>query len=215
MQSLLCASVSDWDVIKDIIIPLVCALFGGLVTFIGIFITIKHENKKSRQDYTDRIRPFIVIESALTTKADLKQTIDVVVHTNAENEEEKEGASVYRFQPFLFTNCGEAVFIVDYLAINNRHYECIHKTPIKPSETAQMRFYPERIIQTDGIVKSIHVGVSDRRSNKYEYELLFEVGNNKADDSLKKICKEYITIKSIDCRKNLNKRTSKKKKPNK
>ena len=41
MQSLLCATVSDWDVFKDIIIPLVCALFGGLVTFIGIFITIK------------------------------------------------------------------------------------------------------------------------------------------------------------------------------
>ena len=55
MQSLLCATVSDWDVFKDIIIPLVCALFGGLVTFIGIFITIKHENKKSRQEYVDRI----------------------------------------------------------------------------------------------------------------------------------------------------------------
>ena len=72
MQSLLCATVSDWDVFKDIIIPLVCALFGGLVTFIGIFITIKHENKKSRQEYVDRIRPFVVIESALTTKADIK-----------------------------------------------------------------------------------------------------------------------------------------------
>lgn len=119
MQSLLCATVSDCDIIKDIIVQFVCALFGGLVTFIGIFITIKHENKKSRQEYVDRIRPFVVIESALTTKADIKQTIDVVVHTEAENEEKKDGAIIYRFYSFLFTNCGESVFIVDYLKINN------------------------------------------------------------------------------------------------
>ena len=203
MQSLLCATVSDWDIFKDIIIPLACALFGGLVTFIGIFITIKHENKKSRQEYVDRIRPFVVIESALTTKADIKQTIDVVVHTEAENEEKKDGAIIYRFYSFLFTNCGESVFIVDYLKINNRRYECIHISPIKPGECAQVGFLPIPAFQTDGIVQSVRLGLSDRQSNQYEYALTFELTDNSINDSLAQCCNKCIIVKAADCRKNL------------
>ena len=198
--------VDNYCMWKDIWIPLVCALFSGLVTFLGIFITIKYERKKSRQEYIEKIRPFIVIDSYLTTNADLKQAIDIVVNTKAESEEKNEGATVYRLDSFLLTNCGEAVFTVDYLKINNSSYECIYKTSIKPNDNAQIWLKPIPVFQTDIGVKNIRIGVSDRQSNQYEYELLFEITEKKNQDSLSHLCKESIIIKSVNCSKNLYKR---------
>lgn len=204
------SAIANCSALKDIWIPLICALFGGLVTFLGLFITIKHENKKSRQEYIERIRPFIVVDSFMTSNADSKHTIDVYVNTEADREEMIEGVDVYRFMPFLFTNCGEAVFIVDYLKINNRKYECVYKTSIKPNDSAQVAFRPIEVFQISNTAKDIRIGISDRQSNQYEYEMIFEITDNTIQDSLARICKKSITVKSVDCRKNLyNKRNKK------
>ena len=42
------------EIIKDIIIPIVCSIIGGLCTFGGVYLTIKHENKKSKEDKTKK-----------------------------------------------------------------------------------------------------------------------------------------------------------------
>jgi len=196
-------SITDYCMWKDVLIPLICALFSGLVTFLGIFITIKHENKKSRQEYIEKIRPFIVIDSYLTTNADLTKVIDVIVNTEADREEKLDGTNIYRFDSFLFTNCGEAVFMVDYLRINNRVYKTYNKTSIKPNEYAQLHFFPIPVFQANVNDASIRIGVSDRQSNQYEYKLFFEKSDNTYQDSLTNMCKEKIDVISVDCSQNL------------
>lgn len=201
--AILKTTIECWDLWKDILIPLICALFSGLVTIIGIYMTIRHENKKSKQEYLEKIRPFIVIDSYMTTRADLAKVTDVVVNTEADSEEKTDGINIYRFDSFLFTNCGEAVFSVDYLKINERKYKCVYRTSIKPSDYAQLRFIPIPVFQSNINDDSLRIGVSDRMTNQYEYKLLFEKAENTYQDGLSKMCKEVINVKSVDCNQNL------------
>ena len=44
--------MEQFKILKDITIPIVSAIIGGLFTFLGVFITIKHEEKKrKKRDY--------------------------------------------------------------------------------------------------------------------------------------------------------------------
>ena len=151
----------------------------------------------------EKIRPFIVIDSVMTTNADLKKVIDVAVSTEADHEERLDGTNIYRLESFLFSNCGEAVFIVDYLRINNTKYRGIYRPCIKPNDFAHLQLIPIPVFQATLNDCSIRIGVSDRQSNHYEYKLFFEISENTYQDSLTHICKEKIDVKSVDCSQNL------------
>ena len=38
------------EILKNIIIPIVSAIIGGLCTFLGVLITILHEKKKEKEE---------------------------------------------------------------------------------------------------------------------------------------------------------------------
>lgn len=49
------------EIITNIIIPLISAIVGGLLTLIGVIITIKNQNKKNKQDLYEQYRPYFGI----------------------------------------------------------------------------------------------------------------------------------------------------------
>lgn len=66
------------DQITGVVVPLVSAFIGGLITFLGVLLTIKAENKKSSKEYLEKIRPFFVVEPPLTmdTEKNPKKHLD-------------------------------------------------------------------------------------------------------------------------------------------
>ena len=180
----------------DYIIPLACAILGGLVTYWGIRHTIKHESALQRHDYIERIRPFIIIDDYIGTNN--RPNKDILLLDDSESGKEK--TMVYRLRSFVAVNAGDAAFIINYIAINGEKFNCIGVTPIRENECVQIKGYPLSAYIINGDVKSIVLGVSDRQSNQYEYALSFDIDKEQNDN---KIFDRIIIVKSIDCGINL------------
>lgn len=167
---------------------------------IGVIISIRHENKKSKQDYIERIRPFITIDPVALSNIDFSKARDVIIHDDSENDKTT-NSTVFYLKGFLFSNAGEAACIIDYLRINENKYECFYNIPVKPNESAQLGGYPLSLFIVTGDLKRISIGLSDRQSNQYEYELKYETMDvQKNEDSQ---FDKTIEIKTVDCSKNL------------
>lgn len=188
--------INAWS---DIIIPLICAIIGGGLTLLGVVFTIKHENEKARQDYSERIRPFIVTEDPMITNKDIGKLKYVVVKNDDKNDNFP-NERTYRLLAVLLSNAGEAVFTVDYIRINGQKYNCYHKVSIVPNETVQLCGQPHSGYYLEE-VKNITIGVSDRQSKQYEYPFIFEFGKLEQNQSVTD--PEHIVIKYIDCSRNL------------
>ena len=44
------------------IISILSSIIGGLFTFGGVWLTIKHEQKKERRNYLESIKPYLVVQ---------------------------------------------------------------------------------------------------------------------------------------------------------
>ena len=47
---------------SNIIISILSSIIGGLFTFGGVWLTIKHEQKKERRNYLESIKPYLVVQ---------------------------------------------------------------------------------------------------------------------------------------------------------
>jgi hypothetical protein len=50
--------------IRDIIVPLVCAIIGGGLTLVGVVWTIRHENKIRREEF-ERVKPVLISHAGI------------------------------------------------------------------------------------------------------------------------------------------------------
>lgn len=42
--------MNECETLKDVIIPILASIIGGLFTFIGVYMTIQHEKKKEQEE---------------------------------------------------------------------------------------------------------------------------------------------------------------------
>ena len=59
-----------YDMIRDIWIPLLSGIIGGLFTLVGVVLTVRYERKKEQRDYMEKIKPlFSTYQTFLKTKS--------------------------------------------------------------------------------------------------------------------------------------------------
>ena len=51
-----------YDMIRDIWIPLLSGIIGGLFTLVGVVLTVRYERKKEQRDYMEKIKPYLVVQ---------------------------------------------------------------------------------------------------------------------------------------------------------
>jgi len=184
----------------DAFIPFICAVIGGILALVGVIVTIRHENKKSKQDYIERIRPFFTVDTYLLTNVDTNKIRDIIICDDCE-QDKTESSIVYHLNGFMFSNVGEAVCIIEYLRINGKKIDCWYRIPLKPNESARMVGKPFSLYYAEESINSIEIGVSDRLLNRYEYPLQFETKNTERKDGV--LHERNIEIISIDCSSNI------------
>ena len=152
--------MDNTEILKNIIIPIVSAIIGGLCTFIGVLITILHEKKKEKEEK-------LLINKPLFYRLDLRQGYE---HKNVlefclgvENFDNKEG------QIFgVIKNTDNAVLIIDGVSVNGKLYKSLYGDVVDKNQVFYLYVnVSEKINKDDEIV----FFVKDIMENKYKYKV--------------------------------------------
>ncbi|MBE6818967.1 MAG: hypothetical protein E7517_07430 [Ruminococcaceae bacterium] len=198
------------NTITSIVIPLLSALLGGGMTLAGVLITIIHGNNKSKKEYLEKIRPYLVVESVQDIVKKEKEFISVFMADDC--KEESENKTVYHWNSLLLTNMSESVCIVNYVMINSERYDVYEKKPLKTGEICEIRGFPFSCYLRESQIDKISIGILDKQFNQYEYAISFEIKDceKKRIEAVGNPEKEII-FNILDCSKNLCKKDSNKK----
>ncbi len=176
---------------SNIIISILSSIIGGLFTFGGVWLTIKHEQKKERRNYLESIKPYLVVQHLVDlSKSEIQniKTLSIPNDSAAPLPSLTQTSVVYHWENLVLTNVSNSTGIFAYIKINSSPYAFPTKSPIKPFETFQI------------IGNLISLGVYDSNFNLYEYPLRFRIEEYTGDPHPKLSCKEkVIKFDAIDC----------------
>ena len=184
------------------IISILSSIIGGLFTFGGVWLTIKHEQKKERRNYLESITPYLVVQHLVDlSKSEIQhiKTLSIPNDSAAPLPSLTQTSVVYHWENLVLTNVSNSTGIFAYIKINNSPYAFPTKSPIKPFETFQIIGNLISIFIFSSI-ESISLGVYDSNFNLYEYPLHFRIEEYTGDPHPKLSCKEkVIKFDAIDC----------------
>ena len=97
--------MNKYEILKDIIIPILASIIGGIFTYIGVYITIKHEKNKEKEEQILFNKP-LFCRLDYRQEYDAKKAVDFVLGVG--NFDEKAG------QIFgVIKNTDNAILIID------------------------------------------------------------------------------------------------------
>ncbi len=152
--------------VKEIIIPIVSAVIGGMFTFLGVFITIQHEKKKEKFER-------LLANKPLFYKIDYRQVYDdksaVDFCFGVGNFDEKEG------QIFgIIKNTDNAIFIIDGISVNGKIYKSIYGDVVDKNQIINLYVNVSNCINNDDEIIMI---IKDIMNNRYEYKIEVQYKN--------------------------------------
>ena len=184
------------------IISILSSIIGGLFTFGGVWLTIKHEQKKERRNYLESIKPYLVVQHLVDlSKSEIQniKTLSIPNDSAAPLPSLTQTSVVYHWENLVLTNVSNSAGIFAYIKIYNSPYAFPTKSPIKPFETFQIIGNLISIFIFSSI-ESISLGVYDSNFNLYEYPLHFRIEEYTGDPHPKLSCIEkVIKFDAIDC----------------
>lgn len=188
---------------SNIIISILSSIIGGLFTFGGVWLTIKHEQKKERRNYLESIKPYLVVQHLVDlSKSEIQniKTLSIPNDSASPLPSLTQTSVVYHWENLVLTNVSNSTGIFAYIKINSSPYAFPTKSPIKPFETFQIIGNLISIFIFSSI-ESVSLGVYDSNFNLYEYPLRFRIEEYTGDPHPKLSCKEkVIKFDAIDCK---------------
>lgn len=145
-----------YKIYVDIIGPLICSLIGGLLTVLGVYLTIRYEKKKDKDVIKFNSKP-------LFYRLDRRQDYD---YKNAKNyylnDNNKSLIRIFG----TFHNTDKAYLILNYASINNKKYFPINGNVIDKDEVFNLYIDVSEKLKND---KELVLVIKDVYDNTYEY----------------------------------------------
>ena len=187
------------NVFENVWIPIISACIGGLLTLVGVIITIISQSHKDRKTKESLIKPFIVVEPSKENDATHRSVGFYDGSKEAEIEENNE-KETYVWSSLYITNCANSICILHYITINGRIYELSDLVPLKLNDTVLIKAFPIGIFALNAL-NSIVVGLYDSAFNSYEYKISFDLQpiDYFTSGKLKDKSQKLIKFKYIDC----------------
>ena len=150
-----------YDLIKDILVPLISAIIGGAVTMVGVVLTIRWEKKKDDKARIDAAKPWLYsFKDVMKCHYSIKLSSEY---------EEIQGHPCTMF----IKNAGTGIGIISKLQTAKVEYMPAGSGVLETNTLTSVTFYPA--IQKENFEK-MRLFVSDIYDNQYEYEVLQEQG---------------------------------------
>lgn len=168
------------EVVTGIIVPIVSAIIGGLLTMWGVIHTIRHENKCRKEDEHKLYKPLFMSIPVYDDRVD-RNTIVV----NLESDEDK---GMYSLLQGYIKNLDFSHFIIDKVVVNDTAYSPYANSVIEKNSAISIGVYGSQ-----QEVNTAALYISDVLGNKYVYNIIFEYNQ----ESGYRIIKDYVLIKGV------------------
>jgi len=161
-----------YNIWVDIVIPLISAFLGGLVTMIGVICTINHENKCRKNDECKFYKPLFVALNPLDSLN--KDFIKVDLESNTEK-------GMFCLLEGYIKNLDFSHFIIESIVVDSVEYYPVNNALITKDSAIHFVVYGAR---KDVRLATMHT--YDVLGNKYTYNVIFneksERGNRVAEN---------------------------------
>ena len=157
------------DCVKDVVIPIVSAIIGGLFTVGGVYLTIRHERKKEKE----RI---VLANKPLICRLDPMQQYDYksAVEFDIEEPGEEDKGKIFG----IIKNTDKAILIIDGVSVNGKLYKPRYGNVVDKNQIFYLRIYvSETIKETDDVLFII----KDIMENTYKYKLEIKSDKKEAE----------------------------------
>lgn len=160
--------MSKYEILKDIVIPVLSSIIGGICTFIGVYITIKHEKNKEKEEQILSNKP-LFCRLDYRQEYDAEKAVDFVFGVG--NFDEKAG------QIFgVIKNTDNAILIIDGVSINGKKYKPLYGDAVDKNQVFNMYVNVlEKLSEDDEVVFII----KDIMKNEYKYKLEIKYNDEK------------------------------------
>ena len=162
------------DNFKNIFIPLISSIIGGLLTLIGVNKTIKYETRKDEEREKLNAKPiFYVLDKGMRSNGEPYVSFRFLKNNNENTN--------YRLIDGFIKNTDKSIFTIEYVLINNTKYNPVYGEVVdKNTKVRLMVDDYENIKNKDCILV-----IRDTLNNKYQYKL--KLGTKDEKDILKKV----------------------------
>lgn len=144
--------------IKEIVIPIVSALYGGILTLIGVAWTIKQNNIDRMNEKRLSVKPLIYPLSCLSDY-DYKNAVDL--------DFIKDDNSKVKNIIGVIENSDNGILIIESAIVNGEEYKLFNKAVIAKNKAAHVLVYTEKEID----IETIYVIGKDVLGNTIKYKL--------------------------------------------
>ena len=149
------------DEIKEIVIPIVSALYGGILTLVGVAWTIKQNDSDRRNEKRLSVKPLIY---PLSCRSDYD-------YKNAVNLEFiKDDKSETQNIIGVIQNSDNGILIIDNAIVNGKEYKLFNKAVIAKNKAANVYVYTD-----DTVIETMYIIGRDVFANIIRYKLIYVV----------------------------------------
>lgn len=149
----------NYEIFVDIVNPIICSFIGGLLTVVGVWLTIKYEKKKDLENQIFNNKPVFYRLDPMQNY-DYKSAKDYYFNCDASD------GSIKIFG--ILQNTDKSYFFLDYILINGIKHNPKYGNSVGKDDVICLNIYTQEKLND---VQNISLIVQDVFENKYEYLL--------------------------------------------
>ena len=154
------------EILKDIIIPIIASVIGGLFTVWGVYLTIKYEKEKEKEEKTLSHKPLICRLDPMQ-QYDAKDTVDF----RLEDYNSEENGKIFG----VIKNTDNAILLIEGVSVNGELYKSVYGNVVDKNQIFNLYVYvSEKINESDEVLFII----KDIMDNIYKYKLEIKCDDN-------------------------------------
>ena len=157
--------MDECEILKDIIIPIIASVIGGLFTVWGVYLTIKYEKRKDKEEKVLSHKPIIYRLDPMQ-QYEYKDVVDFSLKDyNYEGKEKIWG---------IIKNTDNAIFLIEGVSVNGKLYKSVYGNVVDKNQIFNLYVYATEVVNESDEVIFI---VKDIMNNIYKYKLEIKCGN--------------------------------------
>ena len=162
------------DILQYIIMPIISAIIGGLLTFLGVFYTIKFEQSKSNKNERMLNKPYLKISFQKG-----QETIRSAHMENTFNQNNIDNNITHCFYTYLIDkisiiNSSNADCILKEFVVDDVKFS-LNNVLILKNEIFNLDITRNNYVNSLNLVKNMYISVLDILGNTYYYKCDFKV----------------------------------------
>ena len=144
--------MNECETLKDVIIPILASIIGGLFTFIGVYMTIQHEKKKEQEERKLQNKPLFY---RLDPRQEYEYKEAVDFYLGVGNFDNKAG-QIYG----VIKNTDNAILVIEWVSVNGKIYKSLFGNVVDKNQIFNL------FVNVEVIFK-----IKDIMNNQYDYKV--------------------------------------------